>query len=101
MCGWRWPKHPAFARAMAIKRPLPVRLATLIRKHWRPLLQGSLSIVVCYSLFYISTVFALSYGVLTLHIPKDSFLLMLCIAILFMALATPICANRFGRRPVL
>jgi MFS family permease len=89
---------------MAANRPLPVPLETLIRKYWRPLLQGSLSIVVCYTLFYISTVFALSYGVSTLEIPKDSFLLLLCIAILFMALATPVsafCADQFGRRPVL
>ena len=95
---------PAFARAMAAHRPLPIPLATLIGTYWRPLLQGSLSIVVCYALFYISTVFALSYGVSTLAIPRDSFLALLCVAILFMALATPaaaFCADRFGRRPVL
>ena len=95
---------PAFARAMVTNRPVPVPLATLIRGYWRPLLQGSLSIVVCYTLFYISTVFALSYGVSALHIPKESFLLLLCVAILFMALATPLSAllaDGFGRRPVL
>ena len=95
---------PAFTRAMAANRPVPVPLATLFRRYWRPLLQGSLSIVVCYTLFYISTVFALSYGVSTLHIPRESFLLLLCIAILFMALATPLSAllaDGFGRRPVL
>jgi MFS family permease len=59
---------------------------------------------VCYTLFYISTVFTLSYGVSILHIPKDSFLLLLCVAVFFMALATPVsafCADQFGRRPVL
>jgi metabolite-proton symporter len=95
---------PAFARAMATKQPVRVPLATLISTCWLPLLQGSLSIVVCYTLFYISTVFALSHGVSVLHIPKQSFLLLLCVAILFMALATPLAAllaDRFGRRPVL
>lgn len=95
---------PAFAQAMRRSRPVAVPALTLIQGHWRPLLQGSLSIVVCYTLFYLSTVFTLSYGVSTLHIPRDSFLLLLCGAILFMALATPIsalCADRFGRRPVL
>jgi metabolite-proton symporter len=95
---------PAFARAMATHRPLPVPLVTLIRTQWLPLLQGSLAIVVCYTLFYTSTVFALSYGVTTLKIPRDDFLWLLCVAILFMALATPfaaLCADRFGRRPVL
>jgi metabolite-proton symporter len=95
---------PVFARAIAAKRPVRVPLATVIRGHWWPLLQGSLSIVVCYALFYISTVFTLSYGVSTLHIPRHSLLLLLCVAILFMALATPVsalCADLFGRRPVL
>jgi MFS family permease len=95
---------PAFARAMATHKPVPLPLATLMKLHWLQVLQGSLSIVVCYTLFYTSTVFALSYGVTTLKISRDHFLLMLCVAILFMALATPIsalCADRFGRRPVL
>ena len=68
------------------------------------MLQGSLAIVVCYALFYISTVFALGYGVTALHIPRTDFLAMLCVAALFMAAATPISAalaDRFGRRPVL
>jgi metabolite-proton symporter len=98
------PETPAFVRAMATNRPVPVPLATLMRGHWRSLLQGSLSIVVCYTLFYISTVFALSYGVSAPHISKESFLLLLCVAILFMVLATPISAllaDGFGRRPVL
>ena len=72
--------------------------------HWRPLLQGSLSIVVCYALFYVSTVFALGYGVNALHIARTDFLGMLCVAVLFMAVATPLSAalaDRFGRRPVL
>lgn len=95
---------PAFARAMAAAQPVAVPLATVVARHWRPLLQGSLSIVVCYTVFYISTIFALSYGVSTLHIPRNVFLELLCGAILFMAMATPIaavCADRFGRRPVL
>lgn len=95
---------PAFARAMAQAKPVALPIATLCARHWKPLLQGSLSIVVCYAVFYISTVFALSYGVATLHIPRQSFLQLLCGAILFMALATPVsakCADRFGRRPVL
>jgi hypothetical protein len=97
-------RHGMSRGTVRITRPLPVPLTILVPKYWRTLLQGSLSIVVCYTLFYISTVFALSYGVSTLHIPKDSFLVLLCVATLFMALATPVSAllaDRFGRRPVL
>ena len=60
--------------------------------------------VVCYALFYISTVFSLSYGVTTLAIPRPQFLGMLCVAVIFMAAATPLSAwagDRYGRRPVL
>ncbi|MGB7650474.1 MAG: MFS transporter [Gallionella sp.] len=79
-------------------------LIILFTQHRKPLLLGALSIVVCYALFYISTVFALSYGVSQLHIPRAQFLAMLCVAVIFMAAATPLSAwagDRFGRRPVL
>jgi MFS family permease len=79
-------------------------LATLFRHHAAPLLLGALAMVVCYALFYISTVFSLSYGVATLGIPRPQFLSMLCVAVIFMAAATPLAAiagDRYGRRPVL
>jgi len=79
-------------------------LSQLLTHHAAPLLLGALSIVVCYALFYITTVFALSYGVTTLHIPRPQFLSMLCVAVLFMAAATPLASmagDRYGRRPVL
>jgi metabolite-proton symporter len=79
-------------------------LSQLLSRHLVPLVQGALLMVVCYALFYIATVFALSYGVATLHIPRPQFLGMLCIAVLFMAAATPLAAwasDRYGRRPVL
>ena len=79
-------------------------LATLFKHHAAPLLLGALAMVVCYALFYISTVFSLSYGVTTLGIPRPQFLSMLCVAVIFMAAATPLAAiagDRYGRRPVL
>ncbi len=95
---------PAFADALRHGAPEAVPLATVLRDHWRALLQGSLAMVVCYALFYIATVFALSYGTGTRHIPRTEFLGLLCAAVLFMAVATPLsalAADRFGRRPVL
>ena len=95
---------PAFRALVETRQRAEVPLVEAIRDHWRPLIQGSLAIVVCYALFYVSTVFALGYGVTTLHIARTDFLAMLCVAALFMAAATPISAalaDRFGRRPVL
>jgi MFS family permease len=79
-------------------------LLQLFTHHLKPLLLGSLAMVVCYALFYIATVFSLSYGVTTLKIPRPQFLSMLCVAVIFMAAATPLAASagdRYGRRPVL
>jgi metabolite-proton symporter len=81
-----------------------IPLSELLAHHTVPVTLGALSMVVCYALFYLITVFTLSYGVGTLHIPRPQFLGMLCIAIVFMAIATPLAAkagDRYGRRPVL
>ena len=95
---------PVFAKALAAHQPLRLPLVELFTQHAKPLILGALLMVVCYALFYLSTVFSLSYGVATLKIPKAQFLGMLCIAIIFMAAATPLAAwagDRYGRRPVL
>jgi metabolite-proton symporter len=95
---------PVFVKALATHQQVKLPLSQLLSHHAAPLLLGALSIVVCYALFYMSTVFALSYGVTTLGIPRPQFLSMLCVAVLFMAAATPLAAmagDRYGRRPVL
>ncbi len=100
----RLEETPVFAKALATRQPAKLPLAQLLSHHAAPLLLGALAMVVCYALFYISTVFALSYGVATLGIPRPQFLGMLCVAVIFMAAATPLAAmagDRYGRRPVL
>jgi metabolite-proton symporter len=95
---------PVFAKVLQQRRQVVMPLRELLKSHAIPLVQGAMAMVVCYALFYISTVFSLSYGTATLHIPRQQFLGMLCIAVLFMAAATPLSAiagDRFGRRPVL
>jgi len=95
---------PAFRAAIERRERVRVPLVTLFSRYGGPTLLGALAMVVCYTLFYISTVFTLSYGVATLHFSRQSFLGMLCLAVVFMALATPLAAwasDKFGRRPVL
>ncbi|HXU94284.1 MAG TPA: MFS transporter [Gallionella sp.] len=95
---------PVFAKALESHRPVKLPLAQLLAHHSAPLVLGALLMVVCYALFYISTVFSLSYGTTALGIPRPQFLGMLCVAIVFMAAATPLAAvagDRYGRRPVL
>jgi metabolite-proton symporter len=95
---------PVFARVLQQHQQVGLPLKEILKSHLAPLVLGALAMVVCYALFYISTVFSLSYGTTTLHIPRQQFLGMLCVAVLFMAAATPLSAwagDRFGRRPVL
>lgn len=95
---------PAFQAAIDRQERVKVPVAELLAHHWWPTLLGALAMVVCYTLFYISTVFSLSYGVGTLHFSRPSFLGLLCLAVVFMGLATPLSAwasDRVGRKPVL
>ena len=95
---------PVFSRVLKQHQQVGLPLKEILSSHVTPLILGALAMVVCYALFYISTVFSLSYGTATLHIPRQQFLGMLCVAVVFMAAATPLSAwagDRFGRRPVL
>jgi metabolite-proton symporter len=97
-------ESPVFRVAMARHEQVKVPLFTLLRDHWRPTLLGTLAMVACYALFYIATVFSLSYGTQTLGFSRQAFLGLECIAIVFMALAILISArlaDRHGRRPVM
>lgn len=101
---FRLAETPAFLRAAQQKSIHRTPLKPLFRHHWKPVILGALAMVVCYNLFYTATVFCLSYGTATLRIPRSDFLELLCIAIVFMAAATPLSAwlsDRLGRRPVL
>ncbi|MGZ8916235.1 MAG: MFS transporter [Methylobacter sp.] len=95
---------PVFAKVLQQHQQVGLPLREILKSHAASLVLGALAMVVCYALFYISTVFSLSYGTTTLKIPRQQFLGMLCVAVLFMAAATPLSAwagDRFGRRPVL
>jgi len=95
---------PAFAKVLAQHHTHKTPIKSLLNEHFRPVLLGALAMTVCYNLFYTATVFCLSYGTKTLNIPRAVFLQMLCIAVLFMAVITPVSAglsDKFGRKPVL
>ncbi len=81
---------PVFAKAMARHERVSLPIVETFSQHWKPMLLGAASMVVCYALFYISTVFSLSYGVSTLGYTRETFLGLLCFAVLFMAAATPL-----------
>jgi MFS family permease len=100
----RLDETPAFASLTARGGQVRVPLAELLRHHAGSLVLGALAIVACYAIFYISTVFALDYGVRVAHIPRGRFLQLMCLAAVAMALTTPLSAalaGRYGCRRVL
>jgi hypothetical protein len=75
---------------------------TILRRHTRALLAGILVCLATFVLFYLMTVFALSWGTTALHYSRGSFLLIQLFGILFFAFTIPISpllAER-GRRPL-
>ncbi len=97
-------ESPYFRQAMESDRKQRVPLGTLLRLHWKDTILGTLAMVACYAVFYLSTVFSLGYGTTKLGYTREEFLTMLLVAISFMALGILISSwlsDRLGRKPVL
>jgi metabolite-proton symporter len=101
----------AFSRTVqqGMVQRLPV--AAVVRGHWRELVLGSLFMLATYVLFYLMTVFSLSYGRAATNAPLpglgyayDTFVLMMIGGVVFFGVFTLLSgpwADRFGRRKVL
>ena len=78
-------------------------MLSVLRHHTRALIAGILVCLATFVLFYLMTVFALSWGTTALHYSRASFLLIQLFGILFFALTIPISAllAERGRRPVM
>ena len=95
---------PIFQRMLDREAPVRVPLGKLFRSYGGRTILGTLTMVACYALFYLSTVFSLGYGTSVLRISRPDFLALECVAIIGMVVATPVAAvfcDRFGRYPVL
>ncbi len=95
---------PAFAAALREAPPPKVPLAELLRLHPRETTGGTLGVVACFAIFYLSTAFALGYGVGALHYSRSAFLETQLGAIVFMAagiVAAGYLSDRFDPRRVL
>jgi MFS family permease len=76
---------PAFKAALAEAEPPKVPVAELVRDHAAPTLAGTFSAVACFATYYLATAFALGYATKQLGVPKETFLTIQIVAILFMA----------------
>lgn len=98
-------ESPAFKKLEETDDRVHVPFVEMCTKHLKMLALGSISMVACYTLFFIITVFSLQYGTVTTGFyTRTEYLAMLSIAVIFMAIASPISAtlaDRYGRRPIL
>jgi metabolite-proton symporter len=77
---------PAFAQAMAEAEPSQVPMAEVFKRYPLQVAGGTLSAVICFALFYLTTSFALTYGATTLGYGRNAFLEVQLGAIAFMAI---------------
>jgi metabolite-proton symporter len=95
---------PVFREALSRSGPVKLPMLVVFRKHPMALLIGTLSSLATFVLFYLMTVFALSWGTTALGYGREKFLVMQLFAILFFAVTIPISgalAERGRRRTLL
>ncbi|HRP06933.1 MAG TPA: MFS transporter [Gemmatimonadales bacterium] len=93
---------PVFAQAMERRVKLP--MLTVARQHWRPLGIGILVGLSTFVLFYVMTVFTLSWGTTAMGYTRDEFLVFQLWGSICFAIAIPISAlfaERARRRTTL
>lgn len=83
---------PVFRQALARSEPVKLPVLTVFRKHTRTLLAGILLCLATFVIFYLMTVFALSWGTTALGYSRGKFLLIQLLDISFFALTIPISA---------
>ena len=95
---------PVFREALSRQERVKVPMITVFHKYPVALLVGTLSSLATFVIFYLMTVFALSWGTTALGYSRDKFLVMQLFGILFFALTIPLSgllAERGRRRTLL
>lgn len=92
---------PVFKAALDKHEQVKVPMFTVFKSHGKMVVLGTLIALATFVLFYLVTVFALTWGTKSLGYSREHFLVMQIIAVLFFALCIPISAvlaDRYGRR---
>jgi metabolite-proton symporter len=94
---------PVFRDALSRRERVKVPMLTVFRKHPKTLLVGTLVSLATFVVFYLMTVFALSWGTTVLGYSRGKFLMIQLFGMVFFALAIPISAvlAERGRRRTL
>ncbi|SFV32684.1 metabolite-proton symporter [Devosia crocina] len=95
---------PEFAKAIEKSERVEVPFLDVFRSHKLSLLLGTMAALATFVLFYIMTVFSLSYGTGALGYSREEFLILQMVGVLFFGLFIPLAAvlaDRFGMRRVM
>jgi metabolite-proton symporter len=95
---------PVFRDALSRRERVKVPMVEVFHKYPKQLLVGTLGSLATFVLFYLMTVFALSWGTTALGYSREKFLLMQLLGMLFFAVTIPIggiLAERGRRRTLL
>ncbi len=92
---------PAFQKVLDKGERVKIPLATVFSEHGRMLVLGTIIALSTFVLFYLMTVFALSWGTTALGYSRQQFLILQLFAVVFFALTIPVSAllaDKYGRR---
>ncbi|HLX93646.1 MAG TPA: MFS transporter [Puia sp.] len=96
----RLTETPDFLRVVERKERVKLPMMVIFAKHTRTLILGTFVAVTTFVLFYLMTVFTLSWGTSALHFQRSGFLIAQLVAVLFFAVSIPVSAvwaDRHGR----
>jgi len=92
---------PAFLATLTEKKRVDIPIFTVFKNHLSSLILGTLIAVAAFVLFYLLTVFCLSWGTGHLGYSRNQFLVIQMIGVVFFGLCIPLSAylaDKYGRR---
>ncbi|MBB3590246.1 metabolite-proton symporter [Rhizobium sp. BK529] len=95
---------PEFQKAVEKHERVAVPVATVFRGHLRSLILGTFIAVATFVLFYLMTVFTLSWGTTKLGFTREQFLIIQLVGVVFFGLTIPLSgwlSDRYSRRLIL
>jgi metabolite-proton symporter len=95
---------PQFERALSRGERVRVPLFTVVARHGRTLVLATLAATATFLVFYLLTVFSLSWATVKLGFSREQFLLLMMIGVLFFGAMIPVSAllaDRIGARTML
>jgi MFS family permease len=95
---------PDFLKVMENDQRVKVPVADVFTKHTRAIILGTAAAITTFLLFYLITVFTLSWGTSVLHYPKSGFLTAQMISMLSFGIGIPlsaVLADKYGRGTIL